>query len=143
MTPFLLDINVLIALFDDAHTHHEAAHAWWAKKGRIAWATCPLTENGFVRIASHPRYPNSPGDAQQTLALLREFCAGAGHVFWPDDVTLRDALAKGTVLLHSQVTDIYLLALAAHHDAKLATFDRHIQTQYIKRGAQAIEFIPA
>src|SRR5215210_3860604 len=102
MTMFLLDINVLIALFDSAHTHHEAAHAWWAKKGNTSWATCPLTENGFVRIASHPKYPNSPGDSNATLELLREFCAGSGHVFWPDDVTLRECLVKGVVFLHNQ-----------------------------------------
>jgi hypothetical protein len=62
MTTYLLDINLLLALSDPMHIHHETAHGWFAEKGHQAWATCPLTENGFIRIASHPNYPNRPGD---------------------------------------------------------------------------------
>ena len=74
MTTFLLDINVLLALSDPLHIQHEAAHQWFAQEGKKSWATCPLTENGFVRIASHPQYPNRPGDALMVLAILRKFC---------------------------------------------------------------------
>ncbi|MDO9124550.1 MAG: VapC toxin family PIN domain ribonuclease, partial [Deltaproteobacteria bacterium] len=62
MTTYLLDVNLLLALSDPMHIHHELAHRWFAEKGHQAWATCPLTENGFIRIASHPNYPNRPGD---------------------------------------------------------------------------------
>lgn len=58
---YLLDVNVLIALLDPAHIQHDTAHAWFAEEGHTAWATCPLTENGVLRIIGHPRYPNSPG----------------------------------------------------------------------------------
>ena len=61
MTRYLLDINMLIALIDPAHVQHDRAHDWFAAQGREAWATCPLTENGVVRIVGHARYPNSPG----------------------------------------------------------------------------------
>jgi predicted nucleic acid-binding protein len=60
---YLLDVNVLLALCDPLHVHHAAAHRWFAAVGRFAWATCPITENGFVRIAAHRSYPNRPGDA--------------------------------------------------------------------------------
>ena len=61
MTTYLLDVNVLIALVDPAHVHHEPAHAWFSQQGSTSWATCPMTENGLLRIVGHPRYPNSPG----------------------------------------------------------------------------------
>lgn len=57
---FLLDVNVLIALFDPAHIHHGSAHNWFAEIGQSAWATCPVTENGVIRIVGDPRYRNSP-----------------------------------------------------------------------------------
>ncbi|MBP1742910.1 MAG: domain protein family protein, partial [Deltaproteobacteria bacterium] len=68
MTIYLLDINLLLALSDPMHIHHPLAHRWFAEKGQHAWATCPLTENGFIRIASHPNYPNRPGDVTAVLA---------------------------------------------------------------------------
>jgi uncharacterized protein len=139
---YLLDVNVLIALCDGNHTLSESAHRWWAKRGSESWATCPITENGFVRIASHPSYPNSPGGLEITLTILREFCAKSGHGFWADDVSLREVLVKGHVLTHKQVTDVYLLALAVKHEGKLATFDKTILTKFVKDGDQALEIIP-
>ncbi len=73
MTIYLLDINLLLALTDPMHVHHELSHQWFAKKGRKGWATCPLTENGFVRIASHPKYPNRPGDVQPFVRSCGRF----------------------------------------------------------------------
>ncbi|MBT8366554.1 MAG: VapC toxin family PIN domain ribonuclease, partial [Deltaproteobacteria bacterium] len=74
MTIHLLDINLLLALTDPMHVHHEPSHQWFAEKGQKAWATCPLTENGFVRIASHPNYPNRPGDVPAVFLILRQIC---------------------------------------------------------------------
>jgi uncharacterized protein len=82
MTVYLLDVNVLLALSDPMHVHHLATHHWFAAVGQFAWATCPLTENGFIRVASHPSYHNRPGDAMAVLAILRQFCAADGHRFW-------------------------------------------------------------
>ncbi len=114
MKRFLIDINVLIALIDPAHVQHDRAHEWFAVSGRKAWATCPLTENGVLRIVGHARYPNSPGTPAAVAELLRVLCALPGHDFWPDDITLLDpARVDGSRLLDSaQVTDSYLLALA-------------------------------
>ncbi|MCL4299934.1 MAG: VapC toxin family PIN domain ribonuclease [Anaerolineae bacterium] len=143
MTVYLLDINLLLALADPMHVHHEAAHRWFGQTGQMAWATCPLTENGFVRIASHPKYPNRPGDVAAVLALLRQFCAAPKHRFWPEDISLRDLLLPGAVITPGHVTDVYLLGLAVHHRGKLATLDQHIPTTTIHDGANALTVIPA
>ena len=95
----LLDVNALLAITRRGHLHHEAAHAWLdTLPVGSTWATCPITENGFVRIASHPSYPNRPGDAAVVLAILREFCAAEGHRFWSADVSIRAVLRPGAVI---------------------------------------------
>ena len=85
---YLLDINLLIALTDPMHVHHESAHQWFAAKGSEAWATCPLTQNGFVRITSHPNYPNRPGDVPAVISILRQVCKSPGHHFWAENQSI-------------------------------------------------------
>ncbi len=141
MTAYLLDVNVLLALSDPMHVHHEAAHQWFAEKGSQAWATCPITENGFVRVASNPQYPNRPGDVPVVLVILRRFCGAAGHVFWAEDISLREVLRPDVVLTHAQITDAYLLALAARKGGKLASLDQRIPAAAVPGGADALELI--
>lgn len=141
MSVYLLDLNVLLALSDPMHLHHEAAHRWFGAVGRGAWATCPLTENGFVRVASHPSYPNRPGDGPVVLSMLRQLCAAAGHRFWPDTASIRELLQPAAAFTHSQLTDLYLLGLAVAHGGKLATFDRRIAVGAVRGGAAALELI--
>ncbi len=143
MTVFLLDVNVLIALIDPAHVQHDSAHDWFATEGRQNWATCPLTENGAVRIVSHPRYPGLPGPPAAIADVLARFGALPGHVFWPDDISLLDQqrVDASRLLSHSQVTDTYLLALARAHRGKLATFDRRLVTAAVPGGAEALHII--
>jgi uncharacterized protein len=143
LTRFLLDINVLIALIDGSHVQHDRAHEWFAKSGRRAWATCPLTENGLLRIVGHARYPNSPGSPGAVARLLAVFCAEAGHDFWPDDISLLDAtrLNKERLLDSTQVTDSYLLALARAHRGRLATLDQRLVTDAVVSGAEALHVI--
>ena len=143
MITFLLDINVLLALFDPLHIHHDAAHQWFAQKGRKSWATCPLTENGFVRIAGHPQYPNRPGDVQAVLAILRRFCKTREHQFWNEDISIRDLLRTEVLLTSSQITDVYLLGLAAHKGGRLATLDRRLPVKALDGGGEALELIAA
>ncbi len=138
----MLDVNVLLALSDPMHVYHEAAHRWFAERGKAAWATCPITENGFVRIASHPNYPNRPGDAPVVLAVLRRLCASQGHTFWPDAISLTAILRPDTLLTHTQVTDVYLLGLAVAQGGKLATFDQRMPAGIVRGGMQALEVIP-
>ncbi|HUZ95502.1 MAG TPA: TA system VapC family ribonuclease toxin [Edaphobacter sp.] len=143
MTRFLLDINVLIALIDPAHVQHDRAHEWFAARGWKAWATCPLTENGVLRIVGHARYPNSPGTPAAVAELLITLCTLPGHEFWSDDITLLDVKrVDGSRLLDSaQVTDSYLLALASAHGSQLATFDQRLVTDAVVNGAQALHLI--
>jgi toxin-antitoxin system PIN domain toxin len=143
VTTFLLDVNVLIALLDPGHVQHDAAHEWFAQRGRKAWATCPLTENGVLRIVGHSRYPNSPGTpaaVAQSMAALR---ALPGHAFWPDDISLLDAgCMDATRLLSSaQVTDTYLLALARAHRGQLASFDRRLITDAVPEGSAHLHLL--
>jgi len=141
VTGYLLDVNALLALSDPMHVHHDAAHRWFASKARSAWATCPITENGFVRIASHPGYPNRPGDTPAVLAVLRQLCTAEGHQFWSDDISLRDVLRPGTVITHAHVTDVFLLGLAVHKGGRLATFDERIPTTAVRGGETTLELI--
>lgn len=140
---FLLDVNVLVALIDPVHVQHDAAHAWFAKRGQGAWATCPLTENGVLRIVGHARYPNSPGTPAAVAQLMVGFNALPGHAFWPDDISLLDAekLDAARLLDSGQVTDSYLLALACAHNGQLATFDRRLVTHAVRGGKQGLHLI--
>ena len=125
----LLDINVIIALLDPDHAFHERAHDWWAKNSKHGWASCPLTENGVVRIMSNPAYSRNtrfmPGDL---ISRLRQFASQTDHEFWPDNLSLCDEKYFITSQIHSSrhLTDIYLLALATQHRGRLATFDQSI-----------------
>jgi uncharacterized protein len=125
----LLDVNVIIALLDPDHAFHERAHAWWARNRKCGWASCPLTENGVVRIMSHPGYSQktrfTPGDL---IDRLRQFADQSDHEFWPDGISLRDENIFVAKLIHSsrQLTDLYLLALAVAHHGRLVTFDQGI-----------------
>ena len=56
----LFDGNVLIALMNPQHGHHELAYRWFQANANHGWATCPLTQNALLPILSNPRYPNSP-----------------------------------------------------------------------------------
>ena len=143
MTRYLLDVNVLIALIDPAHVQHDRAHDWFAAKGRKAWATCPLTENGVVRVVGRARYPNSPGTPAAVSELVAILRALGGHEFWSDDVTLFDGarIDPARLLDSGQVTDTYLLALAKAHGGQLATFDRHLVTEAVIGGAKVLHLI--
>ncbi len=120
----LFDVNALIALFDPAHVQHESAHAWWKENAAAGRASCPLTENGFVRILSQPKYPNAVS-AQDAIRRLSESIDRTDHAFWPDDVTLRDEslFRRENLVGHRQITDVYLLALAVRNSGRVVTFD--------------------
>src|SRR6202000_2760529 len=109
---------------------------WCGGAWRQAWATCPLTENGVLRIVGHARYPNSPGSPGSVARLLSEFIAEPGHTFWPGDTSLLEAarVNNDRLLDSTQVTDSYLLALACAHQGKLATFDQRLVTNAVVNG---------
>ncbi len=131
----LLDVNVVIALLDPDHAFHERAHDWWLANGKRGWASCPLTENGVVRIMSNPAYSAkarfAPGDL---ISRLQTFADQTNHEFWPDELSLRDGKIFLVERVHSsrQLTDIYLLALAVKRGGKLATFDQGIPLSTVR-----------
>ena len=129
----LLDVNVLLALMDSAHVHHGAALAWWRNERDKGWASCPLTQNGFVRILCQGGYPKRP-TAAQTIEQLRLQLAEPGHEFWPDDISITEtALFDRTGILGpKQITDVYLLALAVKNGGRLVTFDRSVPLRAVR-----------
>jgi uncharacterized protein len=132
---FLLDINVLIAVADADHEHHEKATTFFLANHRAGWATCPLTENGFVRIVGSTKsYPKGPGSTDAACEILKQLCAYEGHRFWPDDVCIRSLVGLPT---SKHLTDHYLLCLAMHRLGKLVTLDKHIKAELIPGGAAA------
>ncbi len=142
---YLLDVNVLVALIDPNHVHHDAAHAWFERTGCVSFATCPLTENGVLRVLGHAHYPNGLGSPAALVPAVLAVRGLAGHVFWPDTVSLADPhVVDGARLLGSeQLSDVYLLALAVAHGGRLATFDRRISAAAVRAGAEALHLIPA
>lgn len=140
---YLLDVNVLIALVDQAHVGHDDAHAWFEAEGQQSWATCPLTENGLLRIVSHPKYPNMAGSPARVAEILEALRALPGHVFWTDDISLvaSDLVEARQILTSAQVTDSYLLALAASRGGRLATFDRRLSVKAVRGGRDALAVI--
>ena len=125
---FLLDVNVLAALAFPLHTSHQAAHSWFRRERNRLWATCPLTQAGFLRVAS--RALGGTRDAvQQALAGLERDCQNPGHKYWPVDVDLRDLSdsQRSRLIGPNQVADMQLLLLAHRHRGQLATFDGGIK----------------
>ena len=142
MTRHLLDVNTVIALIDPPHVHHDRAHRWFAARGGSAWHTSPTVQNGVVRVVSNPKYPNTQ-PAPVILASLASLAAREDHEFLADSVSLLDASVHTERLLaSSQVTDTYLLHLAASNDAMLATFDTRIVTSAVPSGATVVFAIP-
>lgn len=137
----LLDVNVLVALLDADHADHRRARAWLEAEIAAGWASCAITENGFVRVVSQPRYP-SPVPVATAIDRLARAALGAHHAFWPCDASLLDARAIDRRLLHGprQVTDAYLLALAVAHGGRLVTFDGAIPLAAVE-GASAAHLV--
>ena len=124
----LLDVNVLVALLDANHTHHGAAHSWFDRDRNLGWATCPLTENGFLRVATALPMRDRLVTMSVAVASLSSLRDLAGHSFWSDDVSLcdRGVFKPARALGHRQIPDAYLLALAVHRGGRLVSFDRNI-----------------
>ena len=135
--PSLLDINVLIPLLDENHSSHTAVADWFASHVEEGWTSCPLTQNGFVRIMSQPSYPNRL-DIGEAARKLRDAVSTPYHQFLADDITLLDnALVDANNLSGPrQITDVYLLALAVAHGIQLVTLDRRLPLNVV-RGAQS------
>lgn len=139
----LFDVNLLVALLDEQHIHHERAHSWWSAHQMFGWASCPLTQNGCLRVLSQPGYPNAV-----SVAFAREFLAqqvaATDHAFWADDLSLLDAsrFDRSQILGPRQLTDVYLLGLAVAHDGRLVTLDGSVPLGAVL-GAEARHLVVA
>lgn len=140
---YLLDVNVVIAVLDRAHVWHEEAFSWFARARHGRWATCPIVQNGFIRITSGAGYRPALGSPEDVAYLLKDLLQQPNHEFWPDDLSLvqSDLVDMSQVISHKQTTDVYLLALAVSRGGKLATLDRSLAVSAVKGGAQALEVI--
>ena len=134
----LLDINVLIALFDEDHTHHVETTGWLEENIDHGWASCPLTQNGCIRIMSQPRYPNAV-HVTEIVARLQKAVSTKHHRFVTDNVSLLnpDTIDHACLLSPRQLTDIYLLALAVENECRFITFDRSIPISAAKQANTA------
>jgi hypothetical protein len=138
----LLDVNALVALAWPNHVHHASAHTWFAANHRQGWATCPLTESGFVRVSSSPRATPEARTPGEAILLLRKILELPGHAFWQDDVSIahEQNLAPERLLGYRQVTDAHLLSLAIRRGGRLLTFDRGI-LELVPKGRDPEEVI--
>jgi hypothetical protein len=133
----LLDISVLLPLFDTGHIQHQRAKTWCSENAEAGWASCPLTQNGFVRIACQPGYPR-PARLIDALGVLASQLGLPDHEFWPDGISITDATLfdHSRILGPNQITDVYLLGLAVKNGGRLVTFDRGLPLKAV-RGAEA------
>lgn len=144
MKAALLDINILAALLWPTHEHHEAAHRWFGGRGDARWATCSLSQLGFVRIVSNPAFSRDALSPLEALALLAENLAHPAHEFWTDSLQVPLAVKgmQSRLQGHKQLTDAYLLALAHRRKGVLATFDRGLRPLAGDAFSSAVEIVP-
>lgn len=133
----LLDVNALVALAWDSHVHHATMREWFSSNRKDGWATCPVTESGFVRVSSNPKVMPHPIAVQTAIGVLAALRSIDGHVFLSDDVSLTDGDLPHLVG-HRQVTDAHLLTLARRHQVNLVTFDAGVQDLSDGRGVSLL-----
>lgn len=123
----LLDINILLALLDGAHIHHHRARVWFESQVGDGWASCPFTQNGFVRIISQPNYPKHISTAE-AIELISAAVSTQYHEFWSASISIlqENYLDRSRVHGPKQLTDLYLLSLAVSKDGSFVTFDKTI-----------------
>ncbi len=143
----LLDVNALIALVDSDHVDHAAITRWFRRHHGKGWATCPVTENGMVRVLSQPSYPSGRRTPAEVIEVLKALKTAfeKSHEFWSDDLSLADATIFKAPLIAGprNVTDAYLLGLAAQREGTLVSFDRSLPWQAIQGGSEKLIRVPA
>lgn len=144
MKTALLDVNFLTALLWPAHVHHESAHRWSSARAKARWATCPLTQLGFVRIVSNPAFSRDALSPVAAAALLAENLSHPAHEFWAEGLQVSVAIERleSRMQGYRQLTDAYLLALASRRKGVLATFDGGLRTLAGETFVTALELVP-
>lgn len=141
----LLDVGLLVALCDAGHVHHLPARRWFRANAVSGWATCPLTENGMLRVMGHTVYPGGPRSPEAVLPLLQHLRSIPGHQFWMDSISAADSRVLPSLrgVTARQLTDVYLLALAVHRGGSLATLDSRIEPSRVPGGCKHWSWFPA
>lgn len=140
---FLLDVNILVARSDPRHLHYDVVCRWFTDNREALQMTCPIVENGFVRIFGHTNYHGGPGTVAKAKAYLDAIHHLPQHRFVPDDISLTSEKLFGSLetVGSKDLTDVYLLALAAKLGVKFVTLDGGIRTEAVKNGADSLETI--
>ena len=140
----LLDVNVLVALAWPNHVHHTAARTWFEERRRDGWATCPLTEAGFVRVSCNPSVVRHTVTALDAIAVLGELMRLGSHLFWPLDRSIVQLPESIGARVHGyrQVTDAVLLAAAMRRNGQLATLDAGLEGLATENGRSFLCVIP-
>ena len=125
----LPDVNVLIALAWPNHVHHTATWEWFIAHRKEGWATCPLTEAGFVRVSCNPSVVKHTVTPLDAIAVLERLTKSGSHTFWPLDRSIAHLPASIVARLqgYRQITDAMLLAVAMQRNGQLATLDRGME----------------
>ena len=137
----LLDVNFLIALGDTNHPHRASALRFFERCVQQGWATCPLTENAFIRIMGNPGYAGGLGSTLEARRVLESFKRAPGYQFWSDDLSFCDATFFPSLPASQDLTDIYLLALAMKRGGRLATFDQRLDASLVPGGVTALHVL--
>lgn len=125
----LLDVNMLVAIGWSSHAHHKHALKWFSENREFGWATCPITQCGFVRLSCNPAFTPDAVAPAEAVRLLCKLVASGGHTFWPDELSMAsDLIPADLVTGHRQVTDAYLLRPAMHHGGRLVTLDQKLKS---------------
>lgn len=140
----LLDVNALVALAWPNHVHHDAVHAWFAGTRTSGWATCPLTEAGFVRVSCTPAAVRQSVTPSEAIALLGRLRRLESHAFWGMDrsITALSPSILSRIQGYRQITDAVLLALAVEREGQLATLDAGLKSLVSKNELDSVYTIP-
>ena len=128
----LIDVNVLVALFDESHEHHELCLNWCKKIG-FQIAICPIVENGLLRICSHPKYPNNPSSFHEIMNFLLDLRVSTNSKFISDSYFFSKSLSSKLKfdIPSKHITDAYLLQLAVQEGMLFSTLDRKIPKEIL------------
>ncbi len=138
MNGYLLDVNVLVAILSRKDPRHSAASRWFEHQGHHSWLTCPIVENGTLRTLTNPQASKNPISFAQAAEILESLYPLGQHRFVPETISLLDShlIDRSVNITHKQSTDVYLLALAVHHEATFATFDRNVASRAVVYGSE-------
>jgi uncharacterized protein len=138
---YLLDVNTLIALTWDGHEHFQAAHGWFSSRSQQGFATCHVTQSGFLRLSLNPKVVRCQIGIADALAKLNSLTSQTPHRFWADGPVEAESPVWNSVTGHSQVTDTNLFLIARRHNGVLVTFDGAIRNHLPTQHRQWVEVI--